>query len=70
MTQELLEQAIELKRKIEQCEIALKFMTHGTYHRHDKNEYTHLSLPEEVCNEIRDAIGKWKEDYEMQLQEL
>lgn len=70
MTQELLSRAVELDGKIVQCENALKYMTHGTFHSHEEGVCTQLPLPEEVCLEMRSVIEKWKEDYETQLAEL
>ena len=70
MTQELLSQAVELDNKINQCEKALQFMTHGTFHRHGEGVQTYLPLPEEVCQKMRIVIEAQKNIYEKELEEL
>lgn len=72
MTQELLSKAVELDRKINQCDKALKYQTNGTFHQYAcQNEgIERCCLPYEVCQEIRKVIEKFKKDYEKQLEEL
>lgn len=70
MTQEKLNQANSIAIKIEQCDKALQYMTHGVFHKHDKYSDSCLPLPEDVCMEIRCVIEKYKNDFENQFKEL
>lgn len=73
MTEEVLNKAMELDRKINQCEEALKYQTDGTFHKFpgcEKEPPKTMELPYEVRMEMRGVIDKWKQVYEKELEAL
>lgn len=76
MNKETLEFVRTLDRNIHLCEQASSYEISGIYDKvfnplsERYEDGLKRPLPKEVCAEIHDVIVKWKEDYQLQLDEL
>lgn len=70
MTQEKVERVLVLNERINKCEDALQFMTHGTFNITGDNQYLYHSLPKELCEVIREDIVNYLNQLNRELEEL